>query len=82
MNQQPTPQPETTKRRRPRVFHYQLPDRGEELIHTLCGFTFPKRNAIYARDVASAASGTGEQCPKTNCQPCYAMWQLERELRG
>ena len=82
MNQQPTPHPQTTKRKRPRVFHYQLPDRGDELIHTLCGFTFPKRKAIYARDVASTASATGEQRPKINCQPCYAMWQLERELRG
>ena len=82
MNQQPTPQPETTKRKRPRVFHFPLPDRGDELIHTLCGFTFPKRKAIYARDVASAAGTTGEQRPQVRCEPCYTLWRLDRELDG
>ncbi len=82
MNQQPTPQPETTKRKRPRVFHYSLPDRGDELIHTLCGVTFPKRKAIYSRDVASGANSTEEQRPHVRCEPCYLMWQLERELGG
>ena len=78
----PTPQPETAKKKRPRVFHFPLPDRGDELVHTLCGFTFPKQKAIYARDVASGASATGEQRPHANCHPCYAMWELERELGG
>lgn len=82
MNQQPTPQPGTTKRKRPRVFHFPLPDRGDELIRTLCGFTFPKRKAIYARDVASAAGTTGEQRPQVRCEPCYTLWRLDRELGG
>ena len=82
MNQQPTPQPGTAKEKHPRVFHLSLPDRGDELIHALCGFTFPKRKAIYARDVASTASATGEQRPQVRCEPCYTLRRLDRELDG
>jgi len=74
MSSQPTQQPSTTKQKRPRVFHYQLPDRGDGLVHALCGFVFPKRKAIYEQDAAAA------ERPRVRCEPCHTLWRLEREL--
>lgn len=78
----PTPQPEPAKKKeRPRVFHYQLPGRGDGLIHTLCGVTFPIRRAIYRHEATNTSNDTGEQRPSVQCAPCDAMALLDRQLR-
>ena len=76
MSKQSAPQPSATKQKRPRVFHCQLPDRGDGMIHALCGFVFPKRKAIYKQD------GVVAERPRVSCEQCLALWRLERELSG